>query len=608
MGFAPITIPPGVVKQDSDYAASGRFIDMDHVRFAGEYPEKIGGAQKLFGTQFSGIARAAQGWVSYTGVQNLVFGTACTLYVFREGTLSNITPYRLDAASIPLTNPFSTTNGSPIVTVADTAHGISAAGVIVNFSGAAAVGGITIDGDYAVTTIIGVNSYEITHSSNATSTAGPGGGAGVIARYTLNCGTTDPTYLTGWGLGGWGEGDGWGVDASLAESILSEPTNWCLDNWGEDLLVSQLNNGMWIWDVGTGVGTRPVAITNAPAQVRASFVTGERYIFALGCTTGAGPFDPMTVRWPDVDDETDWTPSSLNTAGERKLQGGTLLMAGTAMINGVSIVWSNWACFLFQFTGAASTVYASRMIASNCGLIGQHAFTSSGGKAFWMSPANFFMYSGGVQPIPKADDIRDWVYDNLDTTHASKSFAFYNAVYDEVWFVFPTHGSSEPNTYVMVRLSDFAWAHGTWTRSAATFYTSAVENRPIMFGTNGYVYVHEVKSDPNNDGAALSAHIEWGPADIQGGNTIMDVFGFVPNWQRLVGDVSVFLYGLDHPEDGVVISETIVVSPGDKLVDFKIAGRQVGGSITSNVADGTFRLGKWGLEIEGAGDKRGSQE
>lgn len=606
MGFVPITVPPGVVKQDADYAATGRWIDMDHVRFSGNYPEKIGGAQKLFTTQFTGIARAAQGWVSYTGVQNLAFGTPCTLYVYRESVLSNITPYRLDASSISLTNPFDTVNTSAVVTVHDTAHGITAAGVVVNFSGFAAVGGITISGDYTVTTLVDVNTFTITHSAPATSTVTGGGGAGT-ARYTLNCGTTDPTYLTGWGIGGWGEGNGWGVDASLAASVLSEPTNWCLDNYGEDLLVSQLNNGLWLWDTGTGVSTRPAAITNSPAQVRASFVTGERYIFALGCTNIAGNFDPMTVRWPDVDDITDWSPSASDTSNERKLQGGTLLMAGTSLNNGANIVWSNWACFLFQFTGSASTIYASRMIADNCGLIGQHAFAKAGGKAFWMSHANFFMYAGAVQPIPNVDDIRDWVFDNLSPTHASKSFAFYNAVFDEVWFVFPSIGATEPNTYVSVRLSDFAWMHGTWTRSACTFYTSGVENRPIMFGTNGYVYVHEVKGDPNNDTAALSAHIELAPSDIQGGNTIVDIFGFVPNWQRLTGAISVYMYGRDHPEDGIAMSETISVSPGDKLVDFKVAGRQFGLIMTSNVVDGDFRLGRWGLELSGAGDKRGSQ-
>ena len=600
MPFVPIEVPPGVVKSESDYAASGRWIDMDHVRFVRGKPQKIGGVQKFIETSFLGTARAAKAWASYTGVQCLVWGTACRLYIFREGSVSTITPYRIGAAGITLgNNPFATTNGSPIVTVTDSSHGIEAAGTTVTFSGASAVGGITINGDYTVTEIVDVNTFTITHGSNASSTAS-GGGAAVVASYELNCGDVDPTYLLGWGVGQWGVGY-WGTDASLASALISEPTNWSMDVYGEDLIVNLSNDGIWHYDTSGGL-VRPTVITNAPTQVRYTFVTPERYIFALGCTTLTGGFDSMTVRWPDVEDFTDWTPSDTNTSNQRKLQGGTRLMAGTALAEGISVVWSDSSLFLFQFTGSGF-VYDSRQVATNCGLIGPHAWTKTSGTAFWMSANSFWMYSGAAQPIPNVEDIKSFVFGDINSEHLIKSFAFYNSVFNEVWFVYPSNSSTEPDLYVMVDLDDFSWSHGTWSRTAAALYTVS-EYRPILFGTNGYVYVHDVKDNPDNDLAALPFHIELAPTDIDGGNRSVDIFGFVPDFQTQGGDLDLYIYGKDHPRDDVMMSETLTIAPTDKLVDARVAGRQFGMKLSGDTVGSDFRMGRWGLEISGAGRKR----
>jgi len=601
MSFYPVIVPPGVVKVDSDYAASGRWIDADKMRFVRGMPEKVGGVQKLVSSSFTGIARGAKAWNTYSGVQCLVFGTACNLYILRQGTISEITPYRIDATGLSLTDPFDTTSGSAIVTVTDVGHGIDAAGVDVVFSGASAVGGITIDGEYAVTEVVDDDTYTITHTSNATSTAT--GGGSVTASYELNCGNVDPSYLLGWGVGLWGEGY-WGTDVTLSSAIISEPMCWSLDAYGEDLIVNPLNGGVYLYDSSAGVG-RPSRITNSPSQARFTFVTPERYIMALGCTNTSGSVDNMTVRWPDILDNTDWTPSSTNTANERKLQGGTRLVAGTALTDGLSLVWSDSSLFVFQFTGSGE-VYASRKIAGDCGLVGPQAWATANGIAAWMGDGDFWMYTGYVQRIPNAEDISAWVYDNVNIDQIFKSVAFYNPLFNEIWFLFPSGVSTEPDKYVMVNLDNYAWANGTWERSAHAQFTTG-ERRPVLFGTNGYIYVHDVRSNPDEDSSAMSAHIELGPTDIQAGNVSVDIFGFVPDFQQQSGDLSVYLYGRDHPRDSDFMSETLTVAETDTLVDARVAGRQFGLKITSNTLGGAFRLGKFGLEVSGAGTKRGSQ-
>jgi hypothetical protein len=598
MVFFPVPLPAGIVKTDSPYAASGRWIDGDKVRFASGRAEKVGGASKFITTQFDGYARGAHAWVVQGSFPCVVFGTAASLYLIRSGTLTDITPFRV--FEITLTDPFETTNGSAIVTVTDVAHGITSAGTSVLFDDATAVGGITIDGEYLVTEVVDNDTFTITHGSAATS--GATGGGSVTASYHINVGLVDPSALTGWGVGPWGVG-GWGVGVSAAYGILLEPLVWTMDNYGEDLIVCPLDGTLYLYDSSAGA-VAPDPITNAPVRVRATFVTPERYIFALGCTNIAGTFDAMTVRWPDVEDMTDWTPSSIDTSNQRKLQGGSRLMAGCAFQQGLSFVWSDSNLFSFQFTGT-STIYDSRSVGSECGLISPSAFAKTDDALYWMSNTGFHLYNGSVVEIPNASNIDSWVFENINRTHSIKCAAFYNKEFNEVWFLYPAGVSTENNRYVAVCLDDYSWTIGTWDRTAATKF-SVGEKRPLMFGTDGYVWAHE--STPKNDNtAAMEAFIESAPFDLDEGNTCLDVWGFIPDFERQTGDISLYMYGIDHPRDGVVSEDTVTIAEADMVTDMRMAGRQIAFRLTSDVVDGDFRLGKCQLEVSGGGKKRSSR-
>lgn len=598
MPFFKIPIPPGIVKTDSDFASSGRWIDADKMRFRGGKAEKVGGASKFVQSQFQGYARGAHAWTTYGGFQCIAFGTATTLYLIRNGTMNDITPFRVQG--ITLTNPFTTTNGSTTVTVTDVAHGITSVGTKVLFDGASAVGGITIDGEYLVSAVVNVDTYRIVHTSAASSDAT--GGGTVTASYYMNVGLVDPAYLTGWGVGPWGVG-GWGVGVSQAYGFRLDPLVWTMDNYGEDLMICPMDGTIYYYDATDGVA-KPEPITNAPEQVRAVFVTPERYIFALGCTNRLGIYDKMTIRWPDVEDFTDWTPSSVDTGNERKLQGGSRLVAGCGFTLGLSLVWSDSSLFSFQFTGS-SAIYDSKKIADECGLIGPTAFCRTDTAVFWMSATGFHYYNGMVDEIPNVSTIDAWVFNSLNVTHSVKSCAFYNKEFNEVWFLYPSGASTENNRYVMVCLDDFSWTNGTWDRTAATKFASG-DKRPLLFGTDSYVWAHE-SSPENDDTAAMAAYIEAAPFDLEDGNTCLDVFGFVPDFETQSGDLSLYIYGKDHPRDTTVMSETVTVSETAKIVDTRVAGRQVGFKLTSNAVDGDFRLGNLQLEITGGGKKRSSR-
>jgi len=73
----------------------------------------------------------------------------------------------------------------------------------VNFDGASAVAGLTIDGDYSDLVITGASTYTIDAGSNANAPTS-GGGASVVYTYEVNAGAEASAYSLGYGVGGYG--------------------------------------------------------------------------------------------------------------------------------------------------------------------------------------------------------------------------------------------------------------------------------------------------------------------------------------------------------------------------------------------------------------------
>jgi hypothetical protein len=199
MPLQKLQLRPGVNRESTTLANEGGWFECDKVRFRSGYPQKIGGWAPLSSSTYLGVARSLWNWVTLRGYNLLGVGTNIKYYVESGGTYNDITPIRA-TTTLP-NNPFTTLNTFPTVTVNAPGHGANN-GDYVTFSGATTVGGLSLNNEYVIT-YIDSNSYSITASSNATSSA-TGGGAAVVAAYQLNSGNSTVTYQTGWGAGLWG--------------------------------------------------------------------------------------------------------------------------------------------------------------------------------------------------------------------------------------------------------------------------------------------------------------------------------------------------------------------------------------------------------------------
>ena len=255
MPLQKILFKPGVNKENTRYTTEGGWYEADKVRFRQGNPEVIGGWQPFSTNTFQGVCRSLWNWVLLDGRNIIGVGTNFKFYLESGGVYFDITPIR---DTVVLTNPFNTTLNSTTVLVTDAAHGC-VTGDFVTFSGATSVGGLTINGEFQVT-VVTINTYNITATSQATSTAGPGGGT-VTAAYQVNVGPATEVPLVGWGAGGWGGGT-WGNGAASPSAMRL----WNQINYGEDLVYSPRGGGLYYWEAPT-LTTRGVLLNSLGGTV-----------------------------------------------------------------------------------------------------------------------------------------------------------------------------------------------------------------------------------------------------------------------------------------------------------------------------------------------------
>jgi hypothetical protein len=186
MPLQKLQLRPGVNRETTDYADEGGFFISEKVRFRGGFPQKIGGWQNITsnGNTFDGVCRYMWNYVTLLSQNLLALATNQKLYVELGGTYHDITPIR---ETVTLgADPIATTNGSRLVTITETAHGITV-GTYISISGATAVGGITLSGEYEIVGVPSDDTYTIIAASAANATA-TGGGAAVVVTYYINAG------------------------------------------------------------------------------------------------------------------------------------------------------------------------------------------------------------------------------------------------------------------------------------------------------------------------------------------------------------------------------------------------------------------------------------
>lgn len=541
MPLKTLQLRPGIFRENTRYAAENGWYECDKIRFRSGQPEKIGGWKQLnsaAGT-FLGVGRALWPWSIFLGI-----GTNLKYYVY-YGQYYDITP--IDVYT--LTNPFTATLSSAVITVAHTAHG-RLVGDYVQFDNVTGLGGnmtqAVLELEYQVATVIDANSYTINARdpttglpvlATAADVSGSPGGGTVQAQYQPNIGTDiqypPPSDTEGWGAGLWGSG-GWGGDPDpfVAEQIGL----WNHANFGEDLIYGPKGGGIYYWDASGGFPSRGVNIStlvgasDTPSKALFRLVSdASRFVLAFGTTDyGSTNLNPMLIRWSDQESAANWTPAATGQAGSLTLSRGSEIQA-VAQTRQEILVWTDTALYSLQYLGPP-IVWGSQILADNITIASDRAWAVAAGVVYWMGDEKFYVFDGRTSTLQC--DIRKFIFDDFNSNQNLQVFASTVEQFSEVWWFYCSANSTAVDRYVVYNYAEKIWYYGSLARTA-WIDASVFSNIPVAVDYNSQLLYHESGCDDKSTpvAAPIDSYIISSEFDIDDGHN----FGFVT---RVLPDVT----------------------------------------------------------------------
>lgn len=490
---------------------------------------------------------------------------------------------------VTLTNPFTTTTGSPTVEVTHASSGATA-GEFVTYSGASAVGGITINGEYQIQSIVDANHYTITAAAPATSGATGGGTVSVI--YDIVVPQAAAGGEIGYGVGNYGVG-AYGQGVSQTSGLAD---GWTLDAYGYQLLAAPIGGTIYVFD--PAFGGRAYPLLNAPASMNAMFVTPERFVVALGINGNL-----LEMAWADQDDYTDWTTTPTNTANQgRTLIGGSYFVGGIGIRDGVSLIFTDRCCFQMNYTGSQE-IYSTPQIGDNCGLTSPMGLCVEGGIAYWWSDQDFWSWNGAVTVL-QSDDIRASVFQIgsgwLNRAYINKCAAGLNRAKRQVRFWGPGGSSMENSQGVIYQYDQQCWSLMNFGRSCAQ--DAELLQTPVSADATGALYYDETGVDAN--GAPLLYSLELGETDVSNGDKNVDIFGFIPDFQKLTGTINLSLVAIYYQPPLATAWGPYPMTSATGRQDLRIDAKAFTFNLIANALGTNFRLGAPRFDLQPGGARR----
>jgi hypothetical protein len=614
MALLRLFLKPGIDKQNTEYGAEGGWVDGDYVRFRYGLPEKMGGWTEFGNTlvNFVGSASEIFTWNGLDGVPYAALGTNRKVYVFYGGAWADITPIRATGACT-----FTTTNGSTTVIVNDAAHG-AVQGDFVTFSAVSGnPGGITnasLTNEFEIQEVLSSGTYTILSPTAATSTAAAAGSA--TATYQINVGSDISFVDFGWGTGTWGLST-WGTPRPASSGLSLLARVWQFDNFGENLILQQVDGGIYEWLPSGGLGTRATAIAGAPTKSKYALVsTPDRHLVCFGTESTLGDptsQDPMFVRFSSQENINDFVATATNTAGGQRLTDGNEIVSALRS-RGQILIWTDTSIHGQQYLGPPYT-FGFQQLGANCGIIAPHASADVNGVAYWMSKDAFFVFDGTVKKIPCT--VQDYVFEDLNIAQATAVNVGINTQFNEVTWYYPSLSSDYVNRFVTYNYMENVWSVGSMARTAwtdigtfekplATEYDPADNEATIttIYGlTAGRSHLYNQEDGLDANGEAIDAYVYSGYFDLGDGDNMVLMQKFIPDFKRQEGNITVALRLRPYPQATAVPSslDPYVITPTTQFVSTRARGRQIQLRIESDELGSFWRFGTMRVDIQADG-------
>lgn len=659
MPYQSVNLRPGVNVQMTPALNETSWSNCSFIRFKDGMPQKLGGWTYFYNFSFGSPVRALHAWQDLNQQDYLAVGAEQSLQVLSNGSAATITPQTRTSTVAP---DFSTTSGSAVVTVVDAASNATIYDSVF-FATPISVGGLILQGTYAVTSDLGSTSYTITASSDATATVANGGdlpefttasgssqvtvvfpghglsvgntvgylvsttvgGLTIEGTYTvfsvadadtyvitasssaastateyMNAGDAELVYFvglgplptgSGWGIGPWGMG-GWGT-GSTAPFVPGTPivtTNWSLDNWGEILIACPADGAIYTWRPRSGFLTASV-IPQAPTVNGGIFIAMPQQMIVAWASSWDGLQDPLLIRWCDVANYTVWIADATNQAGSYRIPRGSRIV-GALQAPQRALVWTDLAVWSMNYVDS-QYVFGFDELATGCGLIGRHAAGVLAGTTYWMSAGNFFLLnSAGVSAINCS--VWDTIFQNIDIDNYDKIVAAPNSNFNEMAWYYPSlNGGGEIDSYVKLNVAESTWDFGPLQRTA--WIDQSVLGNPIGADASGYVYQHEEGNDAA--GTPMQPYLQSGWFMISEGDPLVFVDMLLPDFKygpypgTGSAAILVTVETANYPGDTALSHGPFTMTEASTFINMRARGRMARITISSEDLGSFWRLG-----------------
>ena len=601
----------GVVKEKTQLDAGGFWTEADKIRFRFGRPELMGGWQRVVDPsqafKIFGVPRVLTSVRNRLGQAAAVIGTHQGLFSSELSTFYNITPIVSTVAS---SNILSTTAGSTKVVVSVSAHGLVDGTLVEIVSVGTTIGGnilicpaASTTATYAVS-VVDANSFQIDPGVTAAATSIATGGP-ITIGFNYPAGLQSTLLQAGWGTGAWGGNFGWSTPAGSVTLPLRE---WSIDLWGTDIMAVPSGGPLLYWDTNSNITSRTTIVTAAPSVNQIVRVASEaRHVLLYGTHDISGNYSPLLIRWCSQEDFTDWTPTAINNAGDYPLPSRGSEIRAVNRVNDKTAILTDNDLFIQSYIGG-NDVFGFTAVGERCGVISRNAAVEYGGALYWMAiGGQFYKYDGRLQPL--SCTVLRYVFDNLNEFQTEKIYAGTNSTFDEVIWFYPSVDSpdGENDRYVIYNTRENHWTIGSMPRTVwediGTFtYPLAIDSNPAN------LYYQEIGYTA--DTSALASNLEGAYFDQEGGDNILFINKFVPDFSNLDdntpynGTLQISLKARKYPGGPVITKGPFNVTGTTQKVSTRLRGRELAIQIQSSTSSNLpWRMGQFRLAIEADGQR-----
>lgn len=480
-----------------------------------------------------------------------------------------------------------------IVTVNATAHGMGN-GDRTKIAGATNFAGFTAATEINLEHIIrnvSTNAFDISTTGMATSSVSGGGGASTTYQKPIASGAADTLVGSGYGVGLYGTGL-YGVSKTSSSTTL--PRLWSHDRFG-DLIISCPGNGGYIYSWDGDTQEAPAKVANSPVANYA-FVS-DSILVALGYDTSQSQSNENGISWSDQGGLTNWTTGQ--SGGDTIEGAGRFITHASA--RGENLLFTLNQTYLFRYIGG-QFIWQIRQLDADIGCIAQNARTSASGVIYWMGLNNFYMWRGGsVEVVPSnsgaESTIREYVFGNLNRSQKEKVFCWYNPLFREIWWHYPSSNSNDPDRIARYNIDTREWTPDTLERTASE-YPSILTQNPYLINLTGTIYLHENGTD--DDGAAMDWQLTTNL--IYGGTDTVQHKAFVPDY-TLTDDMSVTITTRDYPKSSNKSSQTYTIDSTTDRVATEQNGRFWQYDMSGSAIGQSVQFGQWYQELQKSSKK-----